>query len=89
MPSTINPHYGTTEGLLGFPLTDRQAIALDAILKALPKDDAQRGEPRNETCGFRIGSRRRWPPSAWALRRSGITRRSVCAPGKMLLSLAD
>jgi hypothetical protein len=30
----------TTEGPLGFPLTDRQAIALDAILKALPKDDA-------------------------------------------------
>jgi hypothetical protein len=27
---------------LGFPLTDRQAIALDAILKALPKDDAFR-----------------------------------------------
>jgi hypothetical protein len=32
----------TTEGPLGFPLTDRQAIALDAILKALPKDDAFR-----------------------------------------------
>ncbi len=29
-----------TEGPFGFPLTDRQAIALDAILKALPKDDA-------------------------------------------------
>jgi hypothetical protein len=27
---------------LGFPLTDRQAIALDAILKALPKDDVFR-----------------------------------------------
>jgi len=32
----------TTEGPLGFPVTDRQAIALDAILKALPKDDAFR-----------------------------------------------
>jgi hypothetical protein len=32
----------TTEGPLGFPLTDRQAVALDAILKALPKDDAFR-----------------------------------------------
>jgi len=31
-----------TEGPLGFPLTDRQAIALDTILKALPKDDAFR-----------------------------------------------
>src|SRR6516164_313670 len=30
----------TTEGPLGFPLTDRQALALDAVLKSLPKDDA-------------------------------------------------
>jgi hypothetical protein len=29
----------TTEGPLGFPLTDRQALALDALLKALPKSD--------------------------------------------------
>src|SRR5712692_3237498 len=29
-----------TEGPFGFPLTDRQAIALESILKALPKDDA-------------------------------------------------
>jgi hypothetical protein len=42
MPSTVIPNYGTTEGPLGFPLTDRQAIALGAILKALPKDDAFR-----------------------------------------------
>jgi hypothetical protein len=42
MPSTVLPFYGTTEGPLGFPLTDRQAIALDTILKALPKDDAFR-----------------------------------------------
>lgn len=42
MPSTVIPCYGTTEGPLGFPLTDRQAVALDVILKALPKDDAFR-----------------------------------------------
>jgi hypothetical protein len=42
MPSTLNPLYGTTEGPLGFPLTDRQAIALDTILKALPRDEAFR-----------------------------------------------
>ncbi len=29
----------TTEGPLGFPLTDRQALALDAILKGLPQSD--------------------------------------------------
>src|SRR5438132_11550555 len=29
----------TTEGPLGFPLTDRQAIALEHILKSLPGDD--------------------------------------------------
>jgi hypothetical protein len=42
MTSTPSQHYGTTEGPLGFPLTDRQAIALDAILKALPRDNAFR-----------------------------------------------
>jgi hypothetical protein len=34
--------YGNSEGPLGFPLTDKQAFALDAILKALPSDDAFR-----------------------------------------------
>jgi hypothetical protein len=34
MPTT------TTEGPLGFPLTDRQAFAVDSILKRLPKDSA-------------------------------------------------
>jgi hypothetical protein len=41
----MTPHpltHATTEGPLGFPVTDRQAIALDALLKALPKDDAFR-----------------------------------------------
>src|SRR5438132_14229848 len=37
---TIHPlTHATTEGPLGFPVTDRQAFALDAILKALPKDE--------------------------------------------------
>ncbi len=42
MPRSFSPHYPTTEGPLGFPLTDRQAVALDTILKALPRDDAFR-----------------------------------------------
>jgi hypothetical protein len=42
MPNLLTHHYGTTEGPLGFPLTDRQAFALDALLKALPKDEAFR-----------------------------------------------
>ncbi len=42
MPSILHQHYGTAEGPLGFPLTDRQAVALDGILKALPTDDAFR-----------------------------------------------
>src|SRR5262249_7750676 len=32
----------TSEGPLGFPLTDKQAFALEAILQTLPKDDAFR-----------------------------------------------
>jgi hypothetical protein len=31
------PHYGTTEGPLGFPMLDKQALALDALLKTLPQ----------------------------------------------------
>lgn len=42
MSTFLSAHYGQTEGPLGFPLTDRQAFALEAILKALPKDDAFR-----------------------------------------------
>jgi hypothetical protein len=34
--------YGTTQGPLGFPLTDKQAFALETVLKALPKDEAFR-----------------------------------------------
>jgi hypothetical protein len=42
MPDFLKQHYGPTEGPLGFPVTDRQAFALEAILKALPKEDAFR-----------------------------------------------
>lgn len=38
MPDFLKQHYGTTEGPLGFPQTDRQAQALDGVLKQLPKD---------------------------------------------------
>jgi hypothetical protein len=38
--------YGNSEGPLGFPLTDKQAFALDAILKALPQDAAFRYRKR-------------------------------------------
>jgi hypothetical protein len=38
--SSLTRHYGPAAGPLGFPMLDRQAFALDAILKALPKDDA-------------------------------------------------
>jgi hypothetical protein len=42
MPNSPVPHLPTTTGPLGFPLTDRQAIALESILKALPRDEAFR-----------------------------------------------
>src|SRR5262249_27922347 len=35
--STLLPGYATTEGPLGFPMPDKQARALDALLKALPR----------------------------------------------------
>jgi hypothetical protein len=36
----LTQHYGPATGPLGFPLLDRQAFALETILKALPKDSA-------------------------------------------------
>src|SRR5262245_21912679 len=44
MITTMNtpPTAATIEGPLGFPLTGRQAIAVAAVLKSLPKDDAFR-----------------------------------------------
>jgi hypothetical protein len=37
--SILARHYGSATGPLGFPMLDRQAFALEAILKALPKDE--------------------------------------------------
>jgi hypothetical protein len=37
---TLKSFYGSAEGPLGFPMQDRQAQALDAILKALPREPA-------------------------------------------------
>src|SRR4051812_28710584 len=39
MPSFLKPHFDT-EGPFGLPMTDAQARALEARLKALPRDDA-------------------------------------------------
>jgi len=39
MTSILTQHYGPATGPLGFPLLDRQAFALEAILKALPQDE--------------------------------------------------
>jgi hypothetical protein len=39
MLPTLKQHYGEAAGPLGFPLLDKQAFALEAILKALPKDE--------------------------------------------------
>ena len=39
--SSFDKTYGS-EGPLGFPVTDRQALGLNSILKTLPKDDAYR-----------------------------------------------
>lgn len=39
MTQFLKQHYGPTEGPLGFPQTDKQAQALDALLKGLPQGD--------------------------------------------------
>jgi hypothetical protein len=39
---TLKTYYGSAEGPLGFPMQDRQAFALEAILKALPREEAYR-----------------------------------------------
>src|SRR5260370_28728230 len=39
MTSILTQHYGPAAGPLGFPLLDKQAFALEAILKALPRDE--------------------------------------------------
>jgi hypothetical protein len=38
----LNRFYGTAEGPLGFPMQDRQAFALETVLKALPREDIYR-----------------------------------------------
>jgi hypothetical protein len=40
--SNLAKHYGSATGPLGFPMQDRQAFALETILKALPQDDTYR-----------------------------------------------
>lgn len=42
MTSILNQHYGVAEGPLGFPQTDRQAHALEGILKAMPRGEEYR-----------------------------------------------
>ena len=37
MPDFLKTHYGPVEGPLGFPMPDRAAHALDALLKSLPR----------------------------------------------------
>jgi hypothetical protein len=39
MAAFLKQHYGDCEGPLGIPCLDRQARALDAVLRGLPKDD--------------------------------------------------
>lgn len=39
MAAFLRQHYGDCEGPLGIPCQDRQARALDAVLRGLPKDD--------------------------------------------------
>src|SRR5437763_5056158 len=38
MAAFLKQHYGECEGPLGIPCLDRQARALDKVLRALPKD---------------------------------------------------
>jgi hypothetical protein len=37
--TAFSKHYGSAEGPLGFPMLDRQAFALEALLKTLPVED--------------------------------------------------
>lgn len=42
MNESCGLRYGRAHGPLGFPMTDRQAFALDALLKTLPRESAYR-----------------------------------------------
>src|SRR4051812_4227329 len=46
MGDFLKQHYGPAEGPLGFPQTDKQARALEALLKELPRDDVFRYRKR-------------------------------------------
>src|SRR5579871_4569668 len=37
MSNFLSTHYGPVEGPLGFPMSDRAAVALDTLLKSLPR----------------------------------------------------
>jgi hypothetical protein len=58
----LKQHYGSAEGPLGFPMTDKQAFALEAIIKSLPKDNAYAyrkvivGEPTSPTQGAQVAA---------------------------------
>jgi hypothetical protein len=39
MSDILKKFYGSAEGPLGFPMTDRQAFALESVLNALPKTE--------------------------------------------------
>lgn len=38
--TTLHQHYGPADGPLGFPMTDKQAFALESLLKNVPKEPA-------------------------------------------------
>jgi hypothetical protein len=40
MTTPLTQHYGPAEGPLGFPMLDKQAFAVQAILKKLPREEA-------------------------------------------------
>ena len=46
MSDFLKQHYGPAEEPLGFPQTDKQARALEALLKELPREDAFRYRKR-------------------------------------------
>jgi hypothetical protein len=52
------PAYGHTEGPLGFPMLDRQARQLDALLKVCPlRNPGGHSPPKSETISRRSAVR--------------------------------
>jgi hypothetical protein len=74
----LKHHYGPAEGPLGFPLTDKQAFALEAVLKALPRDSAF--NYRKKTCGTALENR---PTEVLGSERSDISWISTEDPDRM------